>query len=152
MTTEVSIRELVPVIRKCVENGSGAEITVTGNSMRPLLLDRVSRVLLKRADRPKRGDMVLYRRSNDTYVLHRIMKVGKDGTLVMCGDAQTKLEYGIGKDQLIASVVSFARKNKWTRCANPLYRAWVCCRIADRPIRHLAGRIRHRIQRSVEKH
>ena len=53
--------------------------------------------------------MVLYRRQNGAYVLHRIAAIGADGTYMMCGDAQTVLEPGIRREQLLAVVTDFAR-------------------------------------------
>ena len=83
----VTMQELVPAIMQAMQDGGSAELTVTGRSMTPLLRDRVSRVRLAAVSQPKRGDMVLYRRQNGAYVLHRIAAIGADGTYMMCGDA-----------------------------------------------------------------
>ena len=131
------MQELAPIIAQTVSSGGIAELTVTGRSMLPLLLDRVSRVKLAAINEPKRGDMVLYRRSNGTYVLHRIIRCDPDGTYTMCGDGQTALEPCLRRDQMIAVVQSFARHSKWCGCKNPLYKLWWRVRVADRPIRHL---------------
>ena len=98
----VSMQELAPAIVQAIQTGGSAELTVTGRSMTPFLRDRVSRVRLTAISQPKRGDVVLYRRQNGEYVLHRIAACCGDGTYVMCGDAQTVLEPSIRRDQLIA--------------------------------------------------
>ena len=103
----VTMQELVPAIMQAMQDGGSAELTVTGRSMTPLLRDRVSRVRLAAVSQPKRGDMVLYRRQNGAYVLHRIAAIGADGTYMMCGDAQTVLEPGIRREQLLAVVTDF---------------------------------------------
>ena len=141
----VSMQELAPAIVQTIRSGGSAELTVTGRSMMPLLRDRVSRVRLCAISRPKRGDMVLYRRQNGAYVLHRIAACCADGTYTMCGDAQTVLEPSIRRDQLIAVVTAFARGKKWCGCDDFGYRLWWTIRLADRPLRHIWMRIRRRL-------
>ena len=140
VSKNVSIQELGPIIAQTVASGGTVELTVTGNSMRPLLVDRVSRVRLTALDEPKTGDMVIYRRDNGTYVLHRIVKCCEDGTYTMCGDGQTVLEPGLRRNQMIAVVQSFARHDKWRDCEAPLYKLWWHIHVADRPLRHLRKR------------
>ena len=140
VSRNVSIQELGPIIAQTVKTGGAAELTVTGRSMLPLLLDRVSRVKLTAISEPKYGDMILYRRDNGTYVLHRIVKCCEDGTYTMCGDGQTVLEPHLRRDQMIAVVRSFARHNKWCGCENPLYKLWWRIHVADRPLRRFIQR------------
>lgn len=67
-------------------------IPVAGNSMAPFL-HHGDTVYLRLPDSPlKRGDIVLYTRSDGRYILHRIQKINKDGTFFMVGDAQQELE------------------------------------------------------------
>ena len=133
----VSIQELGPVIAQTVNAGGTAELTVTGRSMLPLLLDRVSRVKLKAITEPRFGDMIFYRRDSGTYVLHRLISCDPDGTYTMCGDGQTVLEPRLRRNQMIALVHSFARHNKWRDCDAPVYNLWWRIHVADRPLRHL---------------
>lgn len=133
----VSIQELGPIIAQTVRSGCHVELTVTGKSMRPLLLDRVSRVELSAICEPKYGDMVLYRRSDGTYVLHRIVKCDADGTYSMCGDEQTVLEPGIRREQMIAVVLSFARRRRWRSCGSRWYGLWWHIHTKSRRFRHL---------------
>ena len=131
----VSIQDLAPLIVQKVNAGGRAEITVTGRSMLPLLLDRVSRVRFRAIGEPKRGDMVLYRRTNGTYVLHRIVRCESDGTYTMCGDGQTLLEPGLRREQLLAQVEAFARRRRWRSIKAPVYNLWWRIHLADRPLR-----------------
>ena len=140
----VSMQELAPAIVQAIQTGGSAELTVTGRSMTPFLQDRVSRVRLTAISQPKRGDVVLYRRQNGGYVLHRIATCSGDGTYVMCGDAQTVLEPSIRRDQLIAVMTAFARGEKWRGCDDPAYRLW-WLRLADRRLRHLWLRVCRRL-------
>ena len=146
----VSIQELGPVIAQTVNAGGTAELTVTGRSMLPLLLDRVSRVKLKAITEPRFGDMIFYRRDSGTYVLHRLISCDPDGTYTMCGDGQTVPEPGLRREQMIAAVQSFARRGKWRDCEDTLYRLWWHIHVADRPCRRFAARAAAFLRRKLK--
>lgn len=137
------MQDLGPILKQTVLSGGTAEITVTGHSMLPLLLDRVSRVRLTALTEPKRGDIVLYRRDNGVYVLHRIMDCEADGTYTMCGDNQYMPEHRIRKEQLIARVTDFARREKWRSCDDIPYRIWWHLHLFDRPFRRYGAALLH---------
>ena len=87
-------------------------LTITGNSMSPFLIHGRDTVYLSRLTRPaRRGDVLLYRRDNGSYVLHRVYAVTQEGC-TMVGDAQTELEPGIRPNQIIAIVTRVTRKGK----------------------------------------
>lgn len=155
VSKSVSIQELGPIIAQSVAAGGTAELTVTGRSMLPLLLDRVSRVKLVAITEPVRGDIIFYRRDNGVYVLHRLLECCGDGTYTMCGDGQTALEPRLRREQLIACVESFARRGKWRSCDAPLYKLWWRIHVADRPIRSFYRRginfLKNRIGRIINK-
>ena len=90
-------------------------LTVTGNSMSPFLIHGRDTVYLSRLTRPAhRGDVLLYRRDNGGYVLHRVYAATPEG-YTMVGDAQTELEPGIRPDQVIAIVTRAVRKEQELR-------------------------------------
>ncbi|MBO5911955.1 MAG: S24/S26 family peptidase, partial [Clostridia bacterium] len=76
----VPMEELSPLIVGLIEEGVDVTITVTGNSMRPMLTHRKDTVVLTKCDplALKRGDLPLYKRDNGQYILHRIIRVHKD--------------------------------------------------------------------------
>lgn len=85
-------------------------LVITGNSMSPFLIHGRDTVYLSRLTRSvRRGDMLLYQRENGNYVLHRVFKAAPE-SLTMIGDAQTILEPGIRRDQVIAIVTRVERK------------------------------------------
>ena len=97
------------------ENVKELPLTITGNSMSPFLIHGRDTVYLSRLTRPaRRGDMLLYRRDNGAYILHRVYAVTPDA-YSMVGDAQTELEHGIRPDQVIAVVTRVARKEQELR-------------------------------------
>ena len=90
-------------------------LTITGNSMSPFLIHGRDTVYLSRLTRPaRRGDVLLYRRDNGAYVLHRVYAVTPE-TYTMVGDAQTELESGIRPDQVVAVMTRATRKDKELR-------------------------------------
>ncbi|MGN0998722.1 MAG: S24/S26 family peptidase [Faecousia sp.] len=87
-------------------------LVITGNSMSPFLIHGRDTVYLSRLTRPvRRGDMLLYQRRSGGYVLHRVYRAAPEG-LTMIGDAQTILEPGIRREQVIAIVTRVERKGK----------------------------------------
>ena len=87
-------------------------LIITGNSMSPFLIHGRDTVYLSRLTRPaRRGDMLLYQRENGNYVLHRVFKATPE-SLTMIGDAETVLEPGIRREQVIAIVTRVERKGK----------------------------------------
>lgn len=87
-------------------------LVITGSSMNPFLVHGRDTVYLSSLTRPvRRGDMLLYRRENGSYVLHRVFKAVPE-SLTMIGDAQTILEPGIQPEQVIAVVTRVERKGK----------------------------------------
>ncbi len=112
---------MIPIIRKAIENGGTAEMTVTGNSMMPLLKHRVSSVRLIKAENLKTGDIVLFHRNDGHYVLHRIVSI-RDGAYDIVGDNQHVPDRNIQKDAIIARVAEYNRTGKRWKDNDALYR------------------------------
>lgn len=98
-------------ISESIQNGREVNLTVTGDSMYPLLKSRVDTVVLNQPKKLKKRDIAFYRRDNGSYILHRILKI-KGENLVIAGDNELKKEYPVRKEQVIGVVKSFTRKGK----------------------------------------
>lgn len=87
-------------------------LRVSGGSMAPFLVDGRDTVYLSRVRcGPKVGDIVLYRRTNGAYILHRICR--QEGEcFCMAGDAQNEREHGIRREQILAVVRQVERKGR----------------------------------------
>ena len=95
-----------------VEQGQTVPLVISGGSMNPFLVHHRDTVYLSKIDRTlKKGDMILYRRSSGAYVLHRIHRVRED-SFDLVGDAQTQIEPGIRREQVLALVTAVRRKGK----------------------------------------
>ncbi|MBQ3094172.1 MAG: hypothetical protein IJC52_03275, partial [Clostridia bacterium] len=97
------------MIKEAFANGQTVTIPVTGTSMRPTLQYGDVVTLASTADKTVvRGDVVLYRRENGQFVLHRAVRVKKD-TVDFCGDAQVDIERDVPKSALIGVVIGYTK-------------------------------------------
>ncbi|MBQ4425747.1 MAG: S24/S26 family peptidase [Lachnospiraceae bacterium] len=125
-----------------------------GASMRPLIRQDkdLFTVLPKTRGRCQKYDVVLYKRHNGVYVLHRILKVREDDYGIL-GDNTYKMEYGITDRDILGVMTAFSRGGKsWTSVESAGYRFYVRFWFAIYPLRkafvagrRLAARIYHRI-------
>lgn len=108
------------VILEVLENDSTVTLTASGQSMEPLIHDGKDNVVLKKVrEKPKKGDIVLFRRNNGKLVLHRIAGEDENGYILL-GDNQWTREYGIKESQIIAVLDSIERNGR-TYKADGLY-------------------------------
>lgn len=108
---EILMEQLLSVM----EEVDTVPLVISGSSMSPFLVHGRDTVYLSKITGPlKRGDMILYRRSNGAYILHRICRVEGD-SFSLVGDAQFLIEHGIRRDQVLAIVTAVRRKGKLLR-------------------------------------
>lgn len=105
-----SMENLYPLIEEALSEGKEAKFNVYGHSMEPFIYNGEN-VTLIRSDVYKKNDIILYRRTNGKFVLHRIYQVKKDG-FVLLGDHQSLKEFPIYQEQIIGKVISYERKGK----------------------------------------
>ena len=103
--------------------------TNVGISMLPLLRQgRDLFIVEKRGpERLKAGDVVLYRRPPDKYVLHRIVEV-REKEYVILGDNCINREYGITDRDILGVMTGFVRDGKQHAVTERGYRlyTWLC--------------------------
>ena len=103
---------IVPLIRLQLENGGRSHLVVTGISMHPTLRHGRDRVeLIPPPEKLARGDLILYRRDNGRYILHRIVSKPCNGSFTCSGDNQWQPET-VQADQVIALVDTYIRGKK----------------------------------------
>ena len=103
---KANMDDFLPVL----EAGGQVTLTVTGTSMLPLLRPGKDSVLLRSENIPKKGDILLYRRKNGRFVLHRV--IGKtQNAFLCCGDNQWRREQ-VERDQVVATVTGYCRSGK----------------------------------------
>lgn len=144
------MEELAELLDVQLQHGL-APLRVTGSSMHPVLRNRKDTVMLRAfTGEIKKGDVVLYRRADGSYILHRVVSRPDQHGFLCAGDNQYVTEH-VCLEQVIAVVESFYRGKKQISAGSFVYRAfmwiWLCLLPVRRPIlglRRKLGRLRRK--------
>jgi hypothetical protein len=133
---QVTLDELMPLIREQLACGQAVTFFPRGVSMLPLLREgRDSVTLSAPPQRLKKYDIALYQRQNGQYVLHRAVRCGDTYTFI--GDNQFSLEKGIAHNQIIAICTAFSRDGKRMSANAFQWRLYAFLWSLSRPLRHV---------------
>ncbi len=111
-TERYSFSALYPILKEEIDRGNSFSFTAFGSSMHPFIRGGTDRVTLSPVtEKLRAGDVVFYRRQNGMFVLHRIIRVKKNG-FDLCGDNQYWLESGIRPEQVIAIMTKLEKKEQ----------------------------------------
>ena len=108
-TDKVTLNDMYPLISAQLNEGGSVRFKPKGTSMLPTLrqgLDEV--VITKLQGKPRKLDILFYRRENGQFVLHRLQKI-KNGSYIIRGDHQFEYEYGITDENIIGVVTQIHR-------------------------------------------
>ena len=137
----ISPEELMPQLPRLLEETENVPLVISGNSMAPFLRHGRDVVYLSKVTRPlKKGDMILYRRLNGSYILHRVCRCGPHG-YDLAGDAQLHVEAGIRPEQVLAVVNAVRRKGKLLEKGNFQWEFYERVWLALLPLRPMIFRI-----------
>ena len=143
---QVTLDEMMPLIREQLVGGQSVTFFPRGVSMLPLLREgRDSVTLSAPPERLKKYDIPLYQRADGQYVLHRVVKVGETYTCI--GDNQFVREEGISHAQIIAVCSAVTRDGKRTPTNSFSMRFYATCWHYSRFPRRVARAIWRRIVR-----
>lgn len=136
MKRVVDTKEYLDMVCELLAQGRKLVPTpVAGSSMTPFLHNGDT-AYLDLPDTPlKKGDIVLYTRPGGRYILHRIVKVNRDGSFLMLGDAQTDLERIQSAEQIHARVSKATHKGKTLTPKSPRWRFFATVWVWLWPIR-----------------
>ena len=110
-TCEIPLAELMPLMEERLNSGQAVRFSPKGISMLPMLRQGRDQVTLTALQGdPKKYDILLYRRGNGSFVLHRVVRIGRTYTCI--GDNQFSFEKGIAREQILAVVTTFWRDGK----------------------------------------
>lgn len=136
LNKEVGLDDVMQIIAEKLEMGGSVTFNPKGTSMLPMLRDGDDTVVLsKPKGRLHLFDLPLYRRKDGSYVLHRVVNFGSDGSYTMCGDNQFAVEKGITDDDVIGVVTAFYRKGKPYTIDSMKYRAYLEFMFYSKPLR-----------------
>ena len=111
----VNTQEYVSMLRELTEQGREVNMLISGNSMSPFLMHGRDSIRLKKPERKlRKGDMVFFQRKSGKFVMHRIIRVRKEGFYLL-GDSQqsSEIEGPIKECQIFALITSVCRKGRW---------------------------------------
>ena len=148
----VDMEQLVAVMTDVFSAGGTFRFFPTGGSMRPMLRERRDTVLLCSPTQrpPQKYDVVLYRRTNGQFVLHRIIGQKENGFL-LCGDHQYVPESGIRAEQVVGVLIGFCRKGRETSVHSLGYRLYAAIWTWLRPARGFCHRVYQKGRRLLKR-
>ncbi len=121
--TKTFLKEIADILN----DGHQTVIPVSGTSMEPCLIDQKDRVKLEKLNEGtgdttdiKKGDILLYLRNGDQYVLHRVV-YQKGLTLQMRGDNQLVKE-SVPVSSVCARVIEIEHSGKWYSCDSAYFK------------------------------
>lgn len=139
---KIHLAEILPAMEETLAAGGTVKLPITGTSMLPLLVQGRDTVLLKKPEgRLSKYDIPFYRRTDGTFVLHRILEVGETAYTI-CGDNQWVMEHGITDAQIIGVVTTIYRKGKAIPVTSKAYRLYVHIWRALLPVRKYITKLR----------
>lgn len=114
-------------------------VSVSGISMYPMIRNRRDMVVIAKVDRElKKHDVPVYRLKSGKIVMHRIIKITKNGEYIIRGDNLMKKEYGITDDNIVGVLKSFYRGGKFYDCEKSIaYKVYVIFNRVSFPVRYL---------------
>lgn len=121
----IDLNALVPLMLEQLKKGHTVRFTAHGQSMLPLIKDGTPVTLVSAPDTLRAGDIPFYRRASGQYVLHRVIRVEKDGTYTMCGDNQSAPERGIRPHQILALAESMDKDGAAVSLSPTAHRAYL---------------------------
>ena len=135
-----------------LEKNDDLTYTNVGVSMMPLLHQGrdLFTVTKKSARRCKAGDVVLYRRPPNKYVLHRIIAV-RPHDYVILGDNCVRKEYGIKDSDIIGIMTGFVRNGRSYSVKDLPYRLYSAYIMSTIPIRIFRKKAVLKAKRTVKK-
>ncbi len=145
-----SMEHIVQFSQPMLDMGKSVKFTVVGNSMYPIFRSNIENVTVVKAKEIKKRDVILYRRDDGSYVLHRVVGKGKLG-YKLCGDNQLVIEYPVKRQDVVAVMTSFERNGREISAACLWYRlySFVWCLMI--PLRPLEFKIAYKLKKFFKR-
>lgn len=100
--------------------------TNVGDSMYPLIRPEGDIIIIKKCNgNLKKYDIPLYKRTDGSYILHRVLNVKADGSYIMCGDNRWRREKGISDENILGILSCVVRDGKENYLSGFKYRLYV---------------------------
>ena len=135
-----------------LESNGKLTYTNVGTSMMPLLKQHRDLFTVRRkgSARCRAGDVVLYRRPPNKYVLHRVVEVRKNDYVIL-GDNCINKEYGIKDGDIIGVMTGYVRKGRTHTVKDRSYRIYKAYIMHTIPLRVLFKKVKLKTKRAVKR-
>ena len=104
----IKLEKIYPLMLEAFNDNKTFSFPIKGTSMLPLLKNDDVVTIKKIENDIKKGDILLFKRNDGSFILHRVNKIKKDHYLIV-GDHQTPLEKVL-YEQIIAKVINYQKK------------------------------------------
>ncbi len=123
-----------------------------GTSMMPLLRQGRDLFTVRKMgqERCRAGDVVLYKRPPDKYILHRIVEVREDGYVIL-GDNCVNREYGIRDSDILGVMTGYIRDGKEHSVTEQAYLDYTARILRGEKSRVARIRLKQRIRRTLKR-
>lgn len=120
----------------------------TGISMLPLIRQGkdLFTVVKRGSERPKKYDVILYKREDD-YVLHRVVEV-REKDYVVLGDNCIRKEIVVDQD-ILGVMAKVNRGGKMIKVSDPMYRLYSKLWVAMYPIRRIMFDLKGKLKKAL---
>ncbi|MBR2134591.1 MAG: S24/S26 family peptidase [Eubacterium sp.] len=120
----LTMQELMPLVADELASGKEVMLTVKGVSMMPFLRHNKDSIIMTALNGRSIniGDLVMFRRADGSYAMHRICRINADGSFDIVGDAQLKCDENITYDMLVAYVPRVIKNGKEISCEKGFWR------------------------------
>lgn len=122
--------------------------TSSGYSMLPFLRDRTDTIIIRKRDKYKKYDVVLYKRNNQ-YILHRIVKCN-DNHYIIRGDNCYYNENDISYNNVIGCLDECYRGEKKINMNSFSYKLYSIVWVGIYPLRYLYVSLKNRIRKLMK--
>ncbi len=124
----MSMSQLVEMLKNNTQMIHEISVTVNGTSMEPFLHDGQDSVIFSHLPkRFRRGDILLFKRQNGSFAMHRVYSINKNGSVSFLGDSQSVIEKDISQENIILYVPEVIRNGKRINCKHGFWRFVMTC-------------------------
>ncbi len=116
------MEDIYPFILEAFSKDLTFTFPIHGTSMLPMLKTG-DLVTIKKVESLQKGDIVLFRRFDESFVLHRIIRVNNDSYDIV-GDHQGIIEKNVLFGQMIGVVISYNKNGKEHHMKNLRYKIY----------------------------
>lgn len=136
MNNNIELTEILDIIIEKLNSEGKVIFTPKGSSMRPLLNGDENVVVEKISRKLKKNDLpFIYIKRTNSFIIHRVIKVDKNGRYTTCGDNMIQKEYNISDDDILGIVTGCYKNEKLISFNSLNYKIYCFYINAIRPLR-----------------